>query len=75
MSDTVGSVIFGPDVVENVEVAVGIASLTLSVQLLFPLPVFTLPVPCLTFLVSDVGRCRAVSAVPYLCRTRSKMWG
>ncbi len=41
MSGNVGSVIFGSGIVENVGVAVGIASLTLSAQLLFPLPVFT----------------------------------
>ncbi len=37
----VGSAIFESGIVENVGVAVGIASLTLSVQLLFPLPVST----------------------------------
>ncbi len=41
MSDNVGSVIFGSGMVENVGVAVGIASLTLAVGVLFPLPVFT----------------------------------
>ena len=41
MSDTVGSAIFGSGVVENVGVAVGIASLTLAVRVLFPLPVST----------------------------------
>ncbi len=41
MSDNVGSVIFGSGIVENVGVAVGIASPTLSIQMLFPLPVST----------------------------------
>ncbi len=41
MSDNVGSVIFGSGMVENVGVAVGIASLTLAVRVLFPLPVST----------------------------------
>ncbi len=40
MSDDVGSVKFGSDMVENVGVAVGIASLAVSVQKFFPLPVF-----------------------------------
>ena len=70
MSGNVGSAISESGIVENVGVAVGIASLTLSVQLQFPLPV-----PCPTFRFYYVGRCRAVSAVPYLGRERSKMWG
>ncbi len=41
MSDTVCGAIFGSGVVENVGVAVGIASLTLAVRVLFPLPVST----------------------------------
>ena len=41
MSDNVGSVIFGSGMVENVGVAVGIASKSVSVQKLFPLPVST----------------------------------
>ncbi|MCP6769599.1 hypothetical protein NL529_32605, partial [Klebsiella pneumoniae] len=40
-SDNVGSVVFGQVMVGNVEVAVGIASLSLSVQKLFSLPVST----------------------------------
>ena len=39
MSGNVGSVIFGSGMVENVGEAVGIASLSVSVQKLFPLPV------------------------------------
>ncbi len=41
MSDNVGSVMFGSGMVENVGVAVGIASPSVSVQKLFPLPVST----------------------------------
>ena len=41
MSENVGSVIFGLGMVENVGFAVGIASLSVSVQKLFPLPVST----------------------------------
>jgi len=41
MWDNVGSVIFGLGMVENVGVAVGIASPFVSVQKLFPLPVST----------------------------------
>ena len=41
MSDNVGGVKFGSGMVENVGVAVGIASPTVSVQKLFPLPVST----------------------------------
>ena len=41
MSDNVGSVIIRSGVVENVGVAVGIASKSVSVQKLFPLPVST----------------------------------
>ena len=40
-SGRVSSAIFEPGMVEHVGVAVGIASLTLSVQLLFPHPVST----------------------------------
>ena len=39
MSENVDSVIFGSRLVENVGVAVGIASKSVSVQKLFPLPV------------------------------------
>ena len=59
MSGNVGSVIFGSGMVKNMGVAVGIASPSVSVQKLFPLPV-SWP----TFLVSVVGllgmleRCR-----------------
>ncbi len=41
MSGRVGSAIFESGIVKNDGVAVGIASLTLSVQLIFPLPVST----------------------------------
>jgi len=56
MLDNVGSVIFGSGMVENVGVAVGIASPSISVQKFFPLPVswstFALPTS------ADVGQCR-----------------
>ena len=56
MSDNVGSVIFGSGMVENMGVAVGIASKSVSVQTLFPLPVLW---PTFEFLMSDdVGQCR-----------------
>jgi len=74
MSGRVGCAIFESGIVENVVVAVLIASLTLSIQLLFPLPVSTSG-SVADIRVSDGGRCRAVSAVPYLGRARSKMWG
>ncbi len=76
MSDNVNSVIFWSGMVENVGVAVGIASPSVSdvsVQKLFPLPVSTSGFVA-DICVSDVGRCRAVSAVPYLRRAWSKMW-
>ncbi len=41
MSGNVGSVIFWSGIVENVGIAVGIASRSVSVQKLFPLPVST----------------------------------
>ena len=41
MSDNVGDVIFGSGMVEYMGVAVGIASKSVSVQNLFPLPVST----------------------------------
>ncbi len=63
MSGRVESAIFRSGIVENVGEAVGIASLTLSVRVLFPLPV-----PWPTFRVSDVDRCLAVSKVPFLSR-------
>ncbi len=54
MSDNVGSVIFGSGMIENVGVAVRIASLAVSVQKLFPLPVFTSGFVA-DICVSDVG--------------------
>ena len=41
MSDNIGSVIFGSGVLENMGVAIEIASKSVSVQKLFPLPVST----------------------------------
>jgi len=60
MSDNVGSVIFGYYMVENVGVAVGIASPCVFVVKLFPLR-FPLPVswPTLALPMSaDIGPCR-----------------
>ena len=63
MSDNVDSVIFGLGMVENVGVAVGIASPSISVQKIFLLPVYSSP-----FCVTDVGRCRAMLAVSNPCQ-------
>ncbi len=60
MSGNVGSVIFRSGMVENVGLAVGIASPSVSVQKLLPLPVST-SVFVADISVSDVGQ--AVSAV------------
>ncbi len=68
MSGSVGSVISRSSMVENVGVAVGIASPSLSAQMLFLLPVFT---SGLHFRFR--GRCRTMSAVSYLGRPWSKM--
>ena len=57
MSGNVGSVIFGSGMVENMGVAVGIASKSVSVQKLFPLPASTSGFVA-DVLVSDVGQCR-----------------
>ena len=67
MSDGVGNDIAKSAMVANVGVAVGIASLTLSVPKLFPLPVSTSGFLS-TFPVPDIGRRRAVSAMTYLSR-------
>ncbi len=57
MSDNVSSAIFRSGIVENVGVAVGIASLTLSVRVLFPLLVSTSG-----FMAETFGfRCRPMS--------------
>ena len=74
MSDGVGNDIAKSAMVANVGVAVGIASPALSVQKLFPLPVSTSGFLS-TFPVPDIGRRRAVSAVTYLSRPWSQMWG
>ncbi len=57
MSGRVESAIFESGIVENVGVAVGIASLILSVRVLFPLPVST------SDSETDISgfRCRSVS--------------
>ncbi len=57
---------------ENVVVAVEIASPCVSVQKLFPLPVFASGFVADTC-VSDVGQGRAVSPVSFLSRAYSKM--
>ncbi len=62
MSGRVGSVIPKSGVVDNVGVAVEIASPSVSVQKLFPLPVSTSGFVADTC-VSDVGQGRVVSAV------------
>ncbi len=63
MWGNVGRVIFRPGMVENVGVAVGIASPFLSVQKLFLLPVYSL-----SFCVRDVEQCWAMSSVLHLSR-------
>ncbi len=70
----VGSAISKSGMVENVRAAVGFALPSVFVQKLFTLPVSTsgfVPDTC----VSDVGLRRAVSAVSFLSRAWSKMWG
>ncbi len=74
MSGRVGNAISKLAAVENVGLAVGIASQSVSVQKLFPLPVSTSDFVA-DIRVSDVGRCRAVSAVPKLSWAWSKMCG
>ena len=74
MSGRVGSVISKSGMVDNVGVAVGISSPYVSVQQLFPLPVSTSGFVA-DIWVSAVGRCRTLSAVPYLSRAWSKYGG
>ncbi len=74
MSGNVGSVIFGSGMVENVGVAVGIASPSVSVQKLFPLPVSTSGFVA-DISVSDVARCWTMLAVSHAGRAWSKMRG
>ena len=74
MSDNVGSDISESGMVQNVGVAVGIVSLTLSVPKFFALPVSTSGFVA-DISVSDVGRCRTMSALSYSGRAWSKMWG
>ena len=74
MSDNVGSVIFGSGVLENIGVGIEIASISVSIQKLFQLPVST------SGFVADIGvfevwRCRTMSAVSYSGRAYSKIWG
>ncbi len=74
MSGRVGSVITKSGMVENVGLAVEFASPSVSVQKLFPLPVYTSGFVA-DICVSGVARCRAVLAVAYLSRALSIMWG
>ena len=74
MSDNVGDVIFGSGMVEYVGVAVGIASKSVSVQKLFPLPVSTSGFVA-DISIADVSRCRTMSAMSYSSRAYSKIWG
>ena len=74
MSDNVGDVIFGSGMVEYVGVAVGIASKSVSVQKLFPLPVSTSGFVA-DISIADVCRCRTMSAMSYSSRAYSKIWG
>ena len=74
LSGRVRSAISKSGMVENVGVAAGIASPSVSVQQLFPLP-FSTSGFVTDVWVSNVARCRVVSAVSYLCRAWSKMWG
>ena len=70
MSGRVNSVISKSGVVDYVGVAVGIASPSVSVQKLFPLPVSTTG-----FVAHIVGsRCGPISEVSYSSRSLSKMW-
>ncbi len=71
---TMSSVIFVSGMVENVGVVVGVVSTSDSVQKLFPLPVSTSGFVAGTC-VSDVGQRRVVSAVSFLSRAWSIMWG
>jgi len=57
--------------VENVGVAVEIASPSVSVQKLFLLSTVCWP----QFCISDVGQCRTMFAVPFLSWAWSKIWG
>jgi len=69
MSGCFGSVISKSGMVENMGVAVEIASPYVSVQMLFPLPV-----PWQTLCLPDIGLCRTMSAVSYSSRALSKIW-
>ena len=68
MSGCVGSAISRSGMVENVGVAVGVASPALSAEMFFPLPLFTSG-----FHFRFRERCRTMSAVSYLGRAWSKM--
>ncbi len=74
MSGRVGSVISMAGVVDNVGVAVEIASPYVSVQKLLPLPGSTSGFVA-NICIFGVGRCRAMSAVSNSGPAWSKMWG
>ena len=74
MSDNVDNVIFGSGILENMGVAVEIALKSVSVHKLFPLPVSTSGFVA-DICVSDVGRCRTMSAVSFLSRAWSQNVG
>ncbi len=69
MSGRVGSVISKSGMVENVGLAVEIASPSVSVQKVFPLPV-----PWPTLWLPEVGLCRTMSAVSWSSSALSKIW-
>ena len=64
MSGRVGSVISKSGMVENVGVAVGIASPCVSVKKLFPLPVYTVSWPTYEFRLSTSSACKGDVGVP-----------
>ena len=73
VSDRVGSAVPRAEMVENMGEGAAIDSSHVSVQKLFPFSVSTSGFVA-DIRASDVGRCLAVSAVPYLSRACSKMW-
>ncbi len=74
MSGRVDGVISKSGVVENVGIAVEIASPSVSVRKLFPLSV-SISGFVADICVSGVGQCRAITTVPYVSRAWLKMWG
>ncbi len=74
MSGRVGNAVPMSGMLENVGVAVGIASPSVFVQKLLPLPVSTSGFVA-DIRVTGIGRCRTMSAVSYSDRAYSKIWG